>query len=718
MEETVSTAPTINDTVPILGFVSGVDYEAQKKAEADALAARIAGEKVKPNLLSYLQQCLDDAVNAKQQSGITDQLLEAQRRRKGIHSAEKLAQLKKYKLPNYWVPITQTKCIHTESWMRDILMPYADKIWKAEPSPIPDLQADEKEQVLATVMEEAKEFMLNGGMVSDQQIQNVREKVAESVQRANLAVAKNRASNMERLIQDQHEECAFRDVFREFQSNLTTYGTAFLKGPFTAVKKAPKWDGTRRIVIDKVIPACSSPSPHDIFPAPWVKDENEGWIIERIKTYREGLSSVRKQPYYQTKEIESLLTEYQGSTSLQNQPGDQQRDEQENKANVATDNRIECWQYSGPIAGYMLADWGLENISAADDYNVEVLWGRNHILKVVPMWDEVGTKSYFRAIFKKIPGSFWGIGVPLLMSASQDRANMMMIQLLDGVSWGAGFIGWINQMKLVNQDDVKEMHSKKWIATKMSTNPGDNGPPMGIIDINLKVAELNALYQQCLSDADNESGVPAYMYGSGAAGPASGTFSGLSTLMNAAARGIKDALLAIDDALSRFIAHWADWNNEYSDDESVKGDIRVVCTGATGLFVQEMQLQKLDELAIQAKDMIPIIGPRFNVDILRQKARLLKANESLIPTDEEIRIKIENTGKETTPIKPSMNISVKMELLPQEVQVALMNELGIQNFQSNPEPTISIEGSLPQEQPQVNPVDVIGGARPSPPIRQ
>jgi hypothetical protein len=228
---------------------------------------------------------------------------------------------------------------------------------------------------------------------------------------------------------------------------------------------------------------------------------------------------------------------------------------------------------------------------------------------------------------------------------------------------------------------------------------------MGIVQIDLHVAELDSLYQKALSDADNESGVPAYMYGSGSAGPAGGTFSGLSTLMNASARGIKDALLAIDDAIARFVQHWADWVNQYSEDESVKGDVRVICSGSTGLFVQEMQLQKLDELANQAKDLMAITGPRFVIDILRQKAKILKADSSLLPTDAELQEKEKNAGPEPTPVKPSFNVSVKWELLSPEEKAAIAQMIPELQGATAPEPTpevSNVAASVPATQEQPN----------------
>jgi hypothetical protein len=384
---------------------------------------------------------------------------------------------------------------------------------------------------------------------------------------------------------------------------------------------------------------------------------------------------VRKLEYYQTREIEDFLVESGATPSGTVQYGDDQRNTQEAKALVPVDDRLEIWKFTGPIPGFMLTDWGLTDIDVSDDYNVEVLWSRGHILKVMPMWDETGVRPYFKAVFKLIPGSFWGIGVPELMSASQDRANMMMISLLDNTNWGTGTIAWIDESRLANPDDVREFHSKKLIATH--STPGQTGAPMGVLSFDLKVAELNSLYLQCLADADNESGVPAYMYGSGASGGAAGTYSGLATLMNAAARGIKDALLEIDQVLMKFVQHWADWNNAYSEDESIKGDIRVLCSGSTGLFVQEMMLDKLDNLIAQAQPFMNITGPSFVLGMIRQKANALKVDTTSLPTDEEIAAMSQDQEPAKPDMKPSVNISVKWEMLTPEEKSQIFGSIGI-----------------------------------------
>ena len=640
MEATVSPALAASASSPAAfgEFVPAskiqADQDAALAAQAAAIQAKLVAET--PSLLSYMQRLRDEAVLAKQTSGVTDRLLDAQRRRLGEHTPEKLKQLKQYNLPVFWVPLTSTKCIHTEAWLRDLLMPYADKVWLLEPTVIPELPKDKTESILRSIAVESLELFANGQELTEDEVKQIHDDALDESERRVLEEAKDRVKAMERLIQDQHEQADFRGVFRELQSNLVTYGTAFIKGPFTVSKKLPKWLNSKRTVVDTVIPTASAPSPHDIFPAPWAKNEQDGWIFERIKTYPEGLEAVRTLPYYQRKNIDLILSEHAAQpTTLQY--GDTERTTREDKPTTPTDDRIEIWEFRGPVAGKMLVGWGIEGIDETRNYRMEVQFCGTRLIKVMPCWDEVGTNGYFGARFKPVVGSFWGIGVPHMMAPSQDRANTTMISLIANMQFTAGMSGWVDINGLLNIDDVKKFDPFKLVA--FERKPGQNGDPMGFFNIPSKVAELSAVYQGCLADADNESGVPAYMYGSGSAGAAGGTYSGLQTLMNASTRGIKDALLEIGVMLSKYVQHQADWNNEYSDREEVKGDVRVVCSAGVGLFVQELQLSNLDNLLNQAVSLAGAMGPRmfvFIMHMLREKAKILKIDVRALPSDEEL----------------------------------------------------------------------------------
>ena len=368
-------------------------------------------------------------------------------------------------------------------------------------------------------------------------------------------------------------------------------------------------------------------------------------MIERILTYRPALNACRKLEYYQRKEIEELLKDSPAARSPVNltQYGDFQRSMMEDKGNAMSDDRVECWEFHGSLPGFLLEGWGIQNIDPAEDYEMVVLWSRNHILKVMPAWNDVGTRGYFKAVFKPVVGSFWGIGVPNMMSAAQDRACSVMTQLLQNTAWAGGPVVWLYANRLQRPEDALSIHGGKVIPFIQDDMSPTTAAPMGFFDIADKTEKLNALYQQCLTDADNESGVPAYMYGANQQNASSAvrTFSGLSTLMNAAARGVKDALMNMDQALGDFISNWADWLNQYSADATIKGDVKVISTGATGLFIQEMQMDRMTQMLDRVKDpnvmqALGVNGVAFLVSMIRGMAQMLKQDTSYLPSEEDV----------------------------------------------------------------------------------
>ena len=632
------------NTVP---FHAAAQFNADaQKANADATATSLSSEPVRNSLLSHLEVLKNQAIMSKLNSGVTERLLDCQRRRRNEHSTDKIAQLQKYNLPVYFAPLTQTKCIHTEAWLRDLTMPYGSKIWMCESSEVPEIQPDKAQEIHQSVIQnEVKEIMAGrdaGLQAAD--LAKIADQTLADMKRQEKDFAKKRAKAMESEIFDNLQDCQWPKVFEEFRSNVVTFGTGFLKGPFTRTVKMATWKGKKRVVVDKVIPICSAPSPHDIFPAPWAKDVQDGYIIERIQTYRPALNACRKLEYYQRKEIETLLANQPtGKGTMMTQYGDYQRAAMEDKGNQMSDDRIECWEFHGSLPGVLLEGWGVKNVDPAEDYEMVVLWSGSHILKVMPAWNDTACRGYFAARFKPVVGSFWGIGVPNMMSAAQDRANSVMTQLLQNTAWAGGPVFWGYMNRMVNPADATSLHGGKMLLFTQDDMSPITSAPMGSFDVEDKTGELNELYQGCLTDADNESGVPAYMYGANQAnaGGAVRTFSGLSTLMNAAARGVKDALMNMDQALGDFISNWADWLNEYSTDDAIKGDVRVISTGATGLFIQEMQMDRMAQMLDRIKDptvlqALGVKGGAFMVSLIKGMAQMLKQDTSYLPSEEDI----------------------------------------------------------------------------------
>jgi hypothetical protein len=150
---------------------------------------------------------------------------------------------------------------------------------------------------------------------------------------------------------------------------------------------------------------------------------------------------------------------------------------------------------------------------------------------------------------------------------------------------------------------------------------------------------LLAVYQYFQRIADEVTGVPNYIYGSGQASGAGRTASGLSMLMENAAKGIKQAILSLDAATTDVIHRLYDHLMIYDDDNSIKGDMQIVPAGVVGTLLKESVQQRRNEfLQLTSNPVdIQIMGPSGRAMLLREAAKALNMDvDKIIPDPEKI----------------------------------------------------------------------------------
>nr|MCS5561679.1 hypothetical protein [Marinobacter nauticus] len=152
-------------------------------------------------------------------------------------------------------------------------------------------------------------------------------------------------------------------------------------------------------------------------------------------------------------------------------------------------------------------------------------------------------------------------------------------------------------------------------------------------------AELLTVYEQFERRADDATNIPRYAYGNERVGGAGQTASGLSMLMESANKGIKDAIRHIDRGVIRRVieALWLH-NMQYSDDNSIKGDVSVVPRGSSAMLIREQTHQMRAEfLAMTANPIdMGIIGQEGRRDLLAAVAEKLDL-PGLIPSEDKMR---------------------------------------------------------------------------------
>jgi len=146
-------------------------------------------------------------------------------------------------------------------------------------------------------------------------------------------------------------------------------------------------------------------------------------------------------------------------------------------------------------------------------------------------------------------------------------------------------------------------------------NPTNSAaPPIDFKQPDSNAQELLAIVDKCRQWADSRSGVPKYLVG-GEPPPGVGrTASGISMLMNSAAKGIRRVVIAIDCEVVRPILEQIyERNLQDSPDASVLGDLEVAPAGAVETLVKaelaERRLALIEAIAkSEDKELVGIRG--------------------------------------------------------------------------------------------------------------
>jgi len=154
------------------------------------------------------------------------------------------------------------------------------------------------------------------------------------------------------------------------------------------------------------------------------------------------------------------------------------------------------------------------------------------------------------------------------------------------------------------------------------------------------VAILMPLMDKWLAMAEKRTGIPNYNPPLGQGVGAAGTATGLTILLNQAARPLKRAIRGVDRGITRpnVEALFTD-NMLHVDDPSIKGDVQIVASGAMGLFVKEQQQLRLHEiLSLTNNDTdLSITGIKGRAALLRKGVDGVGVPvEDVIPSDDEL----------------------------------------------------------------------------------
>ena len=630
----------------LLRVVPNDELNRQEKMLADRALEERQAQPFILGMADYLRACWDVAQQAKKP--IENKMLMAMRQRNGEYEADKMAGIRKQGGSDIFMMITEVKCRAAESWLRDILLDTGTPPWDLTATPIPDLNPKATKEIQDIFANKVLEMIQRSGEAPSQEVMGeLKEIISQDYRFKILQEAQNRVDRMKLRINDQFTQGGWANAFNDFITDLVTFPCAFVKGPIVRRQRYLGWeqDEAGRTVVkasERIAPEYERVDPFRIYPEPGITNINEGYIFEHHPLTRMDLSDLIGVPGYDEDAIRKVLEIGNGQSWI-SEDVELIKNEEERKfySYMRPTEVFDALEFWGKVSGQMLLDWGMSEDEVPDpaqEYDANVWMVGNYVIKAVLNYDPLGEKPYAKTSFIKCPGAFWGKGIPEIIEDLQNVCNAAARALVNNMGISSGPQVEVNLERIPPNEDITQMYP--WKIWQVMNDPvGSSAPAVRFTQPEDNAQTLMGVYEKFSRLADDHSGVPAYLYGDLNVQGAGRTSSGLSMLMGAAGKGIRQVVMHIDnDVIKPIVQRQFVYNMRYDEDESIKGDVEVIAKGAVNLAVKEtVNVRRIEFLNATANPIdAEILGKDGRAAILREVAKGLQMPlDELIPSKEK-----------------------------------------------------------------------------------
>lgn len=614
----------------------------EREAAAAAAEQGKAQEQLLTGLAGYVMPLWDQAKRAK--NDIRPRLLKALRQRRGEYEPDKLQEIRKTGGSEIYMMLTGVKCRTAASWLRDALLGQgSNKPFSIAPTPAPEIP-DESEAELHRAVGEEVAMMAGAGVVVPPGVVRERIESARKALKNKLReVAREKAQETERILEDELIEGGFHAALDEFIDDFVTYPAAILKGP--VVHKAPRLTWQKQgerwmpVVEERLVKRWYRVDPFKFYPARWSADVEDGYTFEHHRITVDELHGLIGAPGYSEEAIRAVINDRSG---LQHWLGLDWYNSADtiNQGSQLTDieGPLDALEFFGPVPGKHLIEWGLKDPEVSDpekSYNVNLWVVGRHVIKATINPDKLGKKPYRKACYEDIPGAFWGNGLPDILRDLQDVCNAAARSLVNNMAIASGPQVWINTGRMAPGEKVTQIYP--WKIHQFEEDPlGTTAPPMDFFQPSSNANELLSVFTFFSEKADEYSGLPRYMTGDTNIGGAGRTSSGLGMLMGNSNKLMKSVMGGVDriivdvlQCLHHYLMQW-----EFDNFPELEGDIRIVPRGAASVMQREQLALRRNEFLMATANPLDmqIMGPQARAYLLREQAKGLEMDtDRLVP---------------------------------------------------------------------------------------
>lgn len=589
------------------------DEELQALEDA-AVEKRIKDEERRNMLASILTKDRDAAVTFRQTSGIEMQWAEDQAYYEG---ADDSARTEYYKGLTAGTPlITKTKPKYKSRVFLNITRPYVEtasskvievlnptdaRPWSLEPSSVPELPEKPTPLVQALQMNE------QGGQPQVDPVEEM------------IKAAKRSALGAQTWIDDKLQECDFSGQLRAVVDEASRLGTGIIRGPVPEARRSVKVErdpntGEEKItILEGISPGSRMVSCWNAFPDPACGDNihNGQFFIERDLMVEKQVRDLIGQPGYDNDALAKVIEEGP-RTNASSMMAMAPHDSLDPKA-----QRFNVWYYYGFLT---LQDARLLNCDCAPEDEIKNVG----VPIIVTIINDTPVKAHLNPIisgrfpydfmcWQRVAGSPFGIGIARQIRSCQSILNAHVRAMNENAGLSSGPQIVIARGSVTPADGSWEITPRKIWLLKADADITDVNQALNAFQIPSQQSELLAAIDFALKMAENVTGLPVLLQGQQGPNGVPETVGGMQILVANASSLLRRMARVFDDHLIKpHITAYYDYMMVYGEDDSVKGDFKVVAHGSTALVTRDQRNQFVTQVAPQL-----MANPAFGIDPTR-----------------------------------------------------------------------------------------------------
>lgn len=406
---------------------------------------------------------------------------------------------------------------------------------------------------------------------------------------------KNKVLAMQDVIDAQLSKTGFYEKLREIiHRHLAVFGTAIFKGPIITKRAKKRWeqmsttDGRviHAIAInEELVPESYVVNPFDFFPDETCGENihNGSHVFERAYLSPKMVRDLIDDTTYISEKLLEVLEEGP-SRSRTYTAGDAALYGEK----IGRDKQFEKWSFVGQISTKDFSGAGFDvpdHYTEADTVNVCVEIINDKIIKAHLNPLESGEFPYDVAVLDPVEGHWTGTGWPFDLRTQQAVLRSLWRMAMDSGGLGTHIVMKRNKVEPAIPGDFNMSGNHFWFAAHDVENVSNVFAPH---ELHPKLDKLIPLVEMTLRFIDEEALIPKIMRGEQDAQPE--TRGGFNARMSMADIITANIVRRLEDTLIKgHLSRYYDYNMQYHEDSSIKGDYEIVPHCSTTLIAKDQQ---------------------------------------------------------------------------------------------------------------------------------